>query len=187
MYTRAEARKDTARVVLTTECRRSCPYCVNKYDGVLGGARPFKFMHDMVAAARDYDAVCLTGGEPMAIIPDHTVAFAETLKHVYPDKKVYCYVADYADPKALLKLLNVVDGVHYTLHASSDYADIMKFYYFQSAIRLRRGSHRLYIHPHILYSVVIVPGRFSRIESKPWMKPGECKLPPNEDLYVWRR
>lgn len=179
--------KDTARVILTEKCPRNCPYCVNKYGDILKQAKPFRFMHDMVQAAADYDTICLTGGEPMVIMPEHTVAFANVLKAVYPNKKVYCYVAGWRRWDDMAELIKNVDGIHYTMHASSMMEDLGKFYIFQDMARLYPGkSFRLYIHPQILVDLTIVHGVWSRVELKKWLEPAECKLPANEDLFIWR-
>jgi len=179
--------KDTARVILTTKCPRRCSYCVNEYPGVLESARQFRFMHDMVRMAERYQVVCLTGGEPMIAMPEHATAMAFVLKHSYPNMKVYLYVSAYHSWDDMAEILKVIDGVHYTLHASGGMEDLGKFYLFQDMARGYPGkSHRLYIHPHFLQDVTLVHGVWSRVELKPWLGPEDCCLPDNEDLYIWR-
>lgn len=179
--------KDTARIILTTEYVRDCKYCVNRYPGMLESAKPFRFMHEMLMGLKPYKAVCLTGGEPMVFMPEETIAFAEAIKYVFPDKKVYTYVADYRCLEEMARLMAVADGIHYTLHASADEDDLNRFHVFQALAAHIKGSYRLYINPEMAGHVTVVPDVWSRVELKPWLGPDECKLPDNEDLYIWRK
>jgi len=179
--------KDTARVILTTKCPRRCSYCVNKYPGVLEQARSFLFMHEMVKALAKYQVVCLTGGEPMLVMPEHMIAFAKAIRHAWPGIKIYAYVSDYCHREDLARLMALVDGVNYALHASTNLGDIDRFYGFQTLAKQFHGSHRLAMHPQIVFTpIVITPGCWTRIEMKPWLEPGDCCVPDNEDLYIWR-
>jgi hypothetical protein len=87
----------------------------------------------------------------------------------------------------MAELLHNVDGIHYTMHATAGMEDLGKFYIFQDMVRHCQGkSFRLYIHPLILLDLTIVHGVWTRVELKKWLEPGECKLPANEDLFIWR-
>ena len=123
----------------------------------------------------------------MTVMPEHTIAFAEAIRCAWPGVKTYVYVSDYLRKSDMAELLEFIDGVQYTLHASTILEDMDRFYGFQNMARLFQRSHRLYIHPRIAFTpIVIKPGCWTRIEMTPWQEPGKCRLPDNEDLYIWR-
>jgi len=173
----------TARVILTFECRRRCDYCCNKYKRIIGGAQPISRPTDI----GEYDEVCLTGGEPMLIMPASVICWAKWLKRIGVSN-VYVYMSAYSNLAALTELLNYVDGIHYTLHEKSTLEDLWRFHEFQLIVarRYTGKSFRLFIHPNFPSPVTIEPKAWTRVEEKPWDGPNTCQLPANEDLFYWR-
>jgi hypothetical protein len=80
--------------------------------------------------------------------------------------------------------MHEVDGVHFTLHENSTDEDIAGFQSFQRLAGAHEGSFRLYLHPGVSGSIILVPGVWSRVEVKPWLPEGECPLPQDEELFV---
>jgi len=179
--------KDTARIILTLECPRSCGYCVNRQPGILDQATTFVRMSEMVAELVSYRAACLTGGEPMLVMPRQTIMFAKAIKAAYPWMRVYAYVSSYQALPDMRELVGVTDGVNYTLHASMTNAEAVRFHNFQVLATRENGSHRLVIHPSADRKLVLETERWREVKFGPWPRSGECRLPDNEDLFIWAR
>ncbi len=162
-----------ARLILTFDCPRHCPYCCNNYSNMQ------RIMHsvDMIEQLAPYDQVLLTGGEPM-LQPYRTLAFARALKSQNANRPVYMYTALY--DSAISALLPILDGVHYTIQAPASQGDIDGFRQFQDTIKSHAGSFRLYIMPRVTSSVEIIPSLWKRVEVKPWITEGNLVLPPGE-------
>jgi pyruvate formate-lyase activating enzyme-like uncharacterized protein len=181
-----------ARLITTMACNRSCDYCCNKYDSLIGKAIDITTLDPIL----DSDVVCLTGGEPM-LYPDKLERIIYSLKGGtmmmgQPNLKIYLYSASYWSPdfqKSLRDFIPLVDGIHFTLHAKTTSQDIEGFTSLQAAIEEHRKygtgdkSFRAYIAPDIKNYIPVVPYLWSRLEIKPWIPEGKCPLPPNETLY----
>ena len=165
----------TARLIITLDCPRSCPYCCNKQGDMLESATRISDLRELDG----YDEVCVTGGEPM-IDPWRTmkiVAFLQT----FDFKKIYLYTAMFG--LRMDRLLKMVDGVHYTLHAPLTRKDVNGFYRMQALVSDDPDkSCRLYIDPGIISPITIYPDAWARVEVKPWLD--DCPLPPNETLFI---
>ena len=174
----------TARLIVTYECKRQCPHCCNKYAKIM---RQVQHVRD-VNALRGFDIVCITGGEPM-LDPVRTTAIIKDIRSKCPDALVYLYTA--LVTSELLGILDLVDGMHFTLHEGATAADVGEFGWLQSRLLGKRGSYRLYLHPTIKHLVSLRCSQWSRIEVKPWlteeellaMNPGSGGLPPGETLF----
>lgn len=163
-----------ARVIVTWDCPRDCDLCCNK--NLPAEAKPRR-----VADLKGYDQVLLTGGEP-TLYPVRLLEIVRELRQQTPaeKQKVYLYTALYRP--ALGSLVEVTDGVHYSLHHPLHPADLEGFYRFQRLIGAYPGkSFRLYIEPRIRQAIEIVPSRWEKVEVKPWLD--FCPLPPDEELF----
>ncbi len=178
--------KDTARIILTAKCPRDCSYCANKKGGLLEGAIPIRGFREWLDTVAGYSAVCLTGGEPMVVMPDITLAFARLTRTVYPGKKIYAYVSDYSSLNEMRSLLEAVDGVTYTLHAPYMPGDFRKFLLFQAPAAEAGGSHRLVVNRDFNGVVLLNLEAWASIDIKKFTPPDGCNLPANEDLFAWR-
>ena len=171
-----------ARVLITKLCHRNCPNCCSKYTSIVKDAIESNNTKDF----KKYDVVMITGGEPM-LFPDKVITFTRALKKQNPNVKVFLYTALYT--KRLREVMEVVDGVHFTIHAEATKQDIEDFQLFQGiANTFKLGgytkSFRLYCDPNCLIPFTLYPWLWKRMEIKPWIMEGDCKLPDNEDLYV---
>jgi len=100
------------RLILWEECHRNCPGCCNN-DWDLG---PLEVESDYTK----YDQILLTGGEPM-LYPEKV---ADTILDIKAQKKsrakIFMYTALVTEPKAVINLLMMLDGITVTLHDQSD-------------------------------------------------------------------
>lgn len=176
---------DTARVIITQKCNRSCHYCCNTPEMIDSATK----IPDLSSLA-EFDTICVTGGEPM-LQPARTLQIIKELRKQQPNRtgsigrKIYLYTA-FATIDILTMLDEGLDGVHYTLHYDAGDDEIERMLTIQS-LGILCGSRidktfRLYIDPCIKLSVAIRPYAWSRVEVKPWLD--GSPLPPHEKLFV---
>jgi organic radical activating enzyme len=172
-------KKRTARVIITKACQRNCSYCCNEYDGIMASARTITSLD----ALKEYEEICITGGEPM-LMPARTRTIIEQLLKLNPNVTIYLYTAKYDE--RIVTILPLIHGVHFTLHTGATKKDIVEFMEFQSVIgKHQEGkSFRLYVSPDITQPVMIRPSHWARVQVKPWIQEGALCLPENEDLLI---
>lgn len=100
---------DTARLIITLKCNRSCSYCVNTPEMIALATK----IPDLSLLDK-FDTICVTGGEPM-LQPARTAKIIHELKRRRQSRKIYLYTA-FATMDILIMLFNGLNGVHYTLH-----------------------------------------------------------------------
>ena len=167
-----------ARVLITRECNRKCPNCCSEYNTVMKGMKEIS----SIDALKDYDQIMITGGEPM-LLPEMVRIYSTGLKRNNPDCTIYLYTALYKSN--LYDIMDIIDGIHYTLHIHSTPTDIANFNSFQEMARLYPDkSIRAYIDPAVQLPVTIYPWIYKRLEVKPWILEGACPLPEGEDLFL---
>lgn len=173
--------KRTARVIITLDCKRNCPYCVNKYESIKKIMKPIGSFTEV----EDYQEILITGGEPM-LNPPKTGAMIFNLRTAYPKKTLYLYTAKYHHE--IWKIIPFLNGVHYSIHEKATEIEVMEFHQFQDTLYLRdlwkKKSFRLYVNPENHYGITIRPKLWSRVEIKPWIPEDEMCLPPHEDLFI---
>jgi hypothetical protein len=99
------------RLLLHTECKKSCEYCCNKKWDLVNLPKVVSF--------KGYKEIMLTGGEPMLypyLIIDAIYMIREEDKTV----PIYLYTADVSDVYSLITLLRMLNGLTVTLHNQSD-------------------------------------------------------------------
>ncbi|MEI8339365.1 MAG: 4Fe-4S cluster-binding domain-containing protein [bacterium] len=174
-----------ARLIITFTCNRACQGCCNSYSSILNRAEYI----DDVSEISGFNSICLTGGEPLLNI-DSTINILQAVKIKCPNSKVYLYTAFFTE--RVNEILDMVDGIHYTLHAEANLKDIEDFEKFQSLISIRSNekSFRLYIDSRVKHAVSIKPNIWKRLEIKRWLTEEELLLlqpeglPPNEKLFI---
>lgn len=171
----------TARVILTFACPRKCSYCANNYKGIIDKGIEVPDLKGL----KGFDEVILTGGEP-SVFPSMVWRALAEAKDASPGCKVYMYTAQFKPWLALL--MPHLDGIHYTVHENPTQDDIADFHTFQSLVMdYPDKSCRLYINQSVNLPMKIYPNAWKRIECKPWLSESECKLPPNETLYIVKK
>lgn len=164
-----------ARFIVTFNCNRHCDNCCNTHESVMSKAVHVQSIWELA----EFDRILITGGEPM-LYPNQTANMAMILKGL--GKEVFMYTAMYRPE--MIKLMPVLDGIHFTLHHPIQFEDLTGFYNFQHLILDWAGSYRLYIDNRIDLPVEIAPNRWKRVEVKPWLSESECPLPPDETLVI---
>ena len=171
---------DTARLIITMDCNRDCVGCCNKSTAIIEQVTTIQNL----ALLRDYPIIVITGGEPM-LNWERTLKIAIRLKHNNPNVILYLYSSWY-NHGLLLDMIDLVDGLHYTLHYPTKESDIQDFNNLQGQLCcFNDKSFRLFIDNRVYYGVYIMPNLWHRVEIKPWMK--ECPLPSNEKLFILKR
>jgi hypothetical protein len=107
-----------------------------------------------------------------------------------PGVRIYLYTSLYTN--RMIEMLDVVDGVHYTIHAGATQTDIDGFYEFQIVHSMRpRKSCRLNIDARVDRIVPVIPNVWTRVNVSPWLTEEELfevqpngGLPAGESLYV---
>jgi len=146
-----------------------------------------------------YEHISLTGGEPM-LYPEFTEKVVDALNaQDAMNRKIYLYTAKWDGMLNKLAKYGKVDGIHYTLHASTEYmedegrrlsaSDQTGYRMIQKVAVLNKVSYkndisfRSYIDPNIDDSVAINPQAWDRLEIKPWIESGDCEL-PEDKLFI---
>jgi pyruvate formate-lyase activating enzyme-like uncharacterized protein len=109
------------RLLITEKCKRNCPKCQNLHWNLkeLPHVNPDKL--------DKFDEIILTGGEPM-LVADRLIGFASFVKVHFPKVKLYLYTADTTNVKALLKIMNHLDGLTITIHGPGDLHNLLAFH-----------------------------------------------------------
>lgn len=98
------------RLLLLSECNRSCKGCCNK-DWDLDALK-------VCESFKGYDEIILTGGEPLL----NPGLIRETVRRIRAESSapIYLYTAWRDDPWLLATTLMLVDGITLTLHTRKD-------------------------------------------------------------------
>lgn len=174
--------KTKARVILTTACRRKCKNCANTQKKVMSSIKNLYSVEELYR----FDKIIITGGEPM-LIPDKVVKFITLMKEQKPNRKVFIYSADVPKIADLKRVVDLVDGLHYTIHVPESKDDIYLFNAVQSMLSCFTNtdkSFRLYIQQGVGRQINLWPQVWSRVEMKPWLE--DCPLPEGEELFLWK-
>jgi hypothetical protein len=164
-----------ARLITTLRCFRDCGYCVNKQP-IIKQAIKIRDLKEI----KDYEVVCITGGEPMLDVT-HTLNVIKKLRKQNPNVIVYLYTA--LMNSGTYEVMKRVDGIHYTLHKGANMNDVMDFERFQWLLPEFPGkSFRLYINDQVDKPMQIYPSYWTRIRSEPWIE--NCPLPKDEELFI---
>ena len=155
-----------ARFLITEECNRRCRNCCNTYTKIMQHAKRIKFISNV--DWMKFDEIMITGGEPM-LNYEKTLAIAGMLKGIAP--KLYLYTAFYPGKEPFSRVIDVFDGVHYTLHSPLCKDDYDGFLAAQHQIHKEASSDfssRLYVDGSIEADVLVRVDAWNRVEVKPW-------------------
>ena len=164
-----------ARLIITFDCPRKCPYCCNSYLSLMGKIKTILDISEIY----DYDEIIITGGE-VGLYEKRTKELIAKIK-ANSTAKIYVYTAFWQP--WMVDILYDIDGLHYTLHENSKGEDFLRFYHYQRAIEQVPGkSYRLYIFPRVNEFITINPSLYARVEVKPWIPESKLILPEDEEL-----
>jgi organic radical activating enzyme len=168
----------TARLMITNDCFRGCTNCCNNNKTLMKKATELYSLYPM----KNYEAICITGGEPLQQ-PQKVLKVIEVIKAINPKIKIYLYTSMYS--VEMINILDLVDGVTYSVHEMSRINDVVNFNKFQIlAGRFPDKSLRLYLSPKLRFRIPVKPVVWKRIVSTPWDSLEDCKLPENETLFI---
>lgn len=166
-----------ARVIITLECSRKCPYCVNQHAHIRDQATVIANIKQII----NYDIILITGGEPSQFKGLRDLI--EDVRLQNPDAKIYLYTARYNS--RIKRILPLLDGATYTLHDNMTYTEFSKFNDFQMEIeKYPHHEMRLNLSPEINYAISIVPKWWSKIKIKHWYLEENVHVPDGEDLFI---
>lgn len=171
-------RKRSARVIVTYNCNRNCPGCCNNHGNKI---EEIEDINDFLA----YDEIIITGGEPL-LLRTKILDFISNLKRIGYDKKIYLYTSFWEKNNLCHQsIINMVNGITYTLHAEANDKDI---------IALRNLSNNKRLMDESFNARLIIDKRcynnydFSNINFKNWSVIRKlqwkdvCEPASNEDL-----
>jgi len=179
-----EEGKKKARVIWTLACQRSCSYCSNKYDNTIQQMHP---LTDLATLA-DRDLIMITGGEPM-LMPEKLIDFIKQVREACTTSRIYLYTAYIGDSwHTMGRVLELVDGVHFTLHKGATVEDVASFKIFQYLAFTHRDkkSFRLSVDPKMVHPLTIIPAVWKEVRVKEWFDADNCPVPLDETLHLWR-
>ncbi len=162
-----------ARLIITLDCNKKCSYCCNTPKMLASATRI-----NNLSALKNYDGICITGGEPM-LNPNRTANIIVELSSY--NKPLYLYTALF-HPE-LYTIIPFLKGIQYTLHTGCTDIDLQSLLYMEGLIpQFPEKSYRLYIQKDIDQQIHIVPSFWDRLEIKDWIE--DCPLPKNETLFI---
>ncbi|WP_312432736.1 4Fe-4S cluster-binding domain-containing protein [Lacrimispora sp.] len=179
--------KDTARVIVTYDCPRSCPNCCNEHIGNV----PAVNFEDLLK----YKELVITGGEPM-MIGARVVEMIHRIRQSGYAGKIWLYTAELNVQRWADKMvLQEVDGITYTFHYEYSQRDITLLKRLTGHIKelnktggLNSRSFRLLIdrrlEKEIDWKDIKIPGVWDEVRLLKW-KDDECPLPDNEELIYY--
>ena len=165
--------KDTLRLVLFSNCHKSCAGCCNKdidYSQV-----------PAVSSFAEYTYIMITGGEPM-LAPWTIKSAVDQIREQNDEVKIVLYTA-LPKHKEIYEILDIVDGITVTIH---DQSDVDEFFEFQKMLphsMMYNKSFRLNIFNDIEINKQYVYSVFKIKDNIEWIK--DCPLPENEVLMRW--
>jgi len=162
----------SARVIITFDCPRKCENCCNKSKSIIDSAIHIKHAYEL----SEFDEIMITGGEPM-LYPKLVSKF---ISETSPGQKLLLYAAMYAPD--LTWMVDLFDGIQYSIHSPASKDDIDGFMSFQDAIIGKHGSYRLHVDANINTSIPIIPGLWKRISATNMIV--DSPLPENETLFI---
>ncbi len=167
--------KTTARVLLTLDCHRDCPYCVNKSSNIMSQARVIKSFEELTP----YEEILISGGEPL-LYPELIEALLKVVTH----QKVYLYTTLFRY-KLAKDIYPRLAGIDFTVH-EDDTTSVNAMQGWQTlASHHEPKNNRLMLAPDIKRGLNIVPACWSTIIVKTWRYGDECIVPPHEDLLLY--
>lgn len=168
--------KDTARIVITKKCNRTCHYCCNEKPGTFDGSINLNSISELAG----YSTVVISGGEPM-LYWERVITFCQNIREAYPKMKIYLQSATctkYTD-----EVLQYVDGITYTVHEEASLKDAAMFSSMQD-LAMRYASEkafRLNVHDDCPQYLSICPKAWREVRF--FHHKDECPVPSNETLF----
>lgn len=176
-----------ARLILNWPCGRSCELCCNDYESIMALRKPLNSWGDL-RHFRDYDAVMLSGGDPLLMRWKHLEEIIRRLRQVNV-KRIYLYTTWWNSNGD--RVVRLVDGIHFSLHPDAGMRELALLKVIQEHARaFPKKSFRLFVDAK-LQMPEIDTTVWSRVEHKHFMTEQELiqlqpqGIPEGEELYVF--
>lgn len=149
-----------------------------------------KYINSLNELPQDLSEILITGGEPM-LFPDKTLEIIKTLKTKYIHVPVYLYIALY--DKKVKDIIEIIDGVQYSIHSECTEKDIELLNEFQNLLlrnKYTNKSFRLFIDIKVSRFISINPSIWNSIRISKWFSEKELLdkqpngLPLDESLFI---
>ena len=144
-------KKDTARLIVTRDCPRSCVGCCNdqyNFDGDV----PQLQHNDCMLTLNDYKTVVISGGEPL-LLGEKLMPFLVALKFLGKKTVLYTSCVQDMPNKPTHDIFQLIDGVTFSMHAENPadaISELENFQYFVQRHNIQR-DFRLCIDDRIEY------------------------------------
>lgn len=168
--------RNHCRVVITDDCNLSCDFCCMKdkeiYDSFVTASPGY-------VATQQYDEVCITGGEPLLVLPK-VIQFAALVRYFNPDVKIYLYTNGRLLTKNVAKFLSLagIDSISISLHDFSTCYNLFDFSYIHCYIM----PIRILVGEHEESEKVVRYAEIHKMDMRVW-KMDDCFDMPEEDRY----
>lgn len=164
------------RLLLFKDCNRNCRGCCNKgFDlDSLPPLDPYLY-----GSFQGYDNIILTGGEPM--LDPFLIKKMVTAIRTQTGTPIILYTAKYDNPRELLSILKLVDGLTVTLHTPKD---VTAFSVFNNLVNqdvdfFKEKSLRLNVFYNVPLKTLKNNLQLWKVKKNiHWIK--DCPLPSNE-------
>lgn len=166
--------KTTARVLLTLDCPRDCPYCVNKSANIMEQARIIKSF-DVLAP---YKEILISGGEPL-LYPELINALLKVVTH----QDLYLYTTLFSP--YCEELYPRLAGIDFTVHEPDQRTVLSLGLWERTILKNQPKNNRLMLAPDMTTPVEITSACWSTIIVKTWRYGDGCIVPPHEDLFLY--
>lgn len=166
----------TARLLITEECNLNCPYCINEVPEV---REHFIEVKDLGAIPDIYDAICITGGEPLMEVTKMFTA-AYKFKHL----ESYLYTNGTKISRQLAEMIRYLefDGVNVGIHPKDEHDAIRQIHHVHTEAWEISDILRFDLQD----KYIALKGLFPGLRFRFW-EPYECiSRLYDEDMYVWR-
>lgn len=173
---------DICRLIVTEQCNRRCWYCCNKQEHIQKAMRPVTM--DMIVGK--YTHYIITGGEPLMTntYDDTFSVICRLVESLTPQGKLPWIGVYTANATVFMpEILNLIDGITYSLHGNPDSHDIEMFHRFQKLLEFDfKVSAWLNIERGFNALLRLRPSLWDRIETFEPLDP--CPIPEGEDLCI---
>jgi hypothetical protein len=174
-----------ARVLITKKCDRDCDGCCNK-SSILDSMKDITDLQIL----QEYQVIMITGGEPI-LVPEKLMDLLHWLdEHMEHTTPIYLYSARY-DRKIYEKIMSLINGLHFTLHAEAndeDIADLKALSLFLKGYGRHHQSLRLAIDTRVYsrYDLSNIDlSAWSVVRKMTWLK--DAPLPAGEELLYMKK
>lgn len=168
--------RNHCRVVITDDCNLSCDFCCMND---LETYKSFETVRALYIAKKRYDEVCITGGEPLLVLP-RVIQFAALVRYFNSEVKIYLYTNGELLTRDVAKILVAagIDGISISLHELPNWRILPEYWH----LHINIIPLRFLVGEHEITDDIEGLVRVSKIPMRIW-KMDDCFDMPEEDRY----